>query len=125
MWTFHATCIESCSRLLESGAARPASGFLRASSELFTRLPRNDPSTGYRSSVRRCHHVVAHLTFRLIRFMGSLSFPDINVWLALLIEDQVHRPEALAWWRADQSEQVAFSHFTQIGVLRLLTTSAQ
>ena len=56
--------------------------------------------------------------------MSSLSFPDINVWLALLIEDHIHRPAALAWWRADRSHQVAFSRLTQIGVLRLLTTSA-
>lgn len=56
--------------------------------------------------------------------MDSLSFPDINVWLALLVEDHVDRPAALACWRADQSEQVAFSRLTQIGVLRLLTTSA-
>ena len=56
--------------------------------------------------------------------MTSLSFPDINVWLALLIEDHVHRPAALAWWRADRSHQVAFSRLTQVGVLRLLTTSA-
>ena len=55
--------------------------------------------------------------------MISLSFPDINVWLALLIEDHIHRPAALAWWRADQSHQVVFSRITQIGVLRLLTTS--
>ena len=56
--------------------------------------------------------------------MSSLSFPDINVWLALLMKEHVYRPAALAWWRADQSEQVAFSRLTQIGVLRLLTTSA-
>ena len=56
--------------------------------------------------------------------MTSLSFPDINVWLALLIEDHVHRPAAVAWWRADRSHQVAFSRLTQVGVLRLLTTSA-
>lgn len=68
--------------------------------------------------------MVGHLTFRLIRFTGSLSFPDINVWLALLIEDHVHRPAAVAWWRADLSEQVALSSLTRIGVLRLLTMSA-
>ena len=56
--------------------------------------------------------------------MNSLSFPDINVWLALLIEDHVHRPAALAWWRVGWSDQIAFSRLTQIGVLRLLTTPA-
>lgn len=56
--------------------------------------------------------------------MSSLSFPDINVWLALLIDDHIHRPTALAWWRACRSDQIAFSRLTQVGVLRLLTTSA-
>ena len=55
--------------------------------------------------------------------MTSLSFPDINVWLALAT-DHVHRDSATEWWNADQSEVVAFSRFTQIGFLRLLTTSA-
>jgi hypothetical protein len=56
--------------------------------------------------------------------MSLLSFPDINVWLALLIDEHIHRPAALAWWRADRSQQVGFSRLTQIGVLRSLTTSA-
>ena len=61
---------------------------------------------------------------RLIRFMSSLSFPDINVWLALLVEDHRHRSPALGWWRADQSDGIAFSRLIQIGVLRVLTTAA-
>ena len=88
-----------------------------------TRRARNDLGAGYRSSEHRWHRAVVPSTFRLMRFLGSLSLPAINVWLALLFEDHVHRPAALAWWRADQSEQVAFSRLTQIGVLRLLTTS--
>lgn len=56
--------------------------------------------------------------------MSLLSFPDINDWLALLVDDHIHRPAALAWWHADRSHQVAFSRLTQICVLRLLTTSA-
>ena len=56
--------------------------------------------------------------------MSSLSFPDISVWLALLIEDHIHRPAALAWWRVGRSDQIAYYRLTQIGVLRLLTTSA-
>ena len=56
--------------------------------------------------------------------MNLLSFPDINVRLALLVDDHIHRPAALAWWRADRSHQVAFSRLTQVGVLRVLTTSA-
>lgn len=52
----------------------------------------------------------------------SLSFPDVNVWLALLLEDHVHRNIAKAWWEADNSEVIGFTRFTQLGVLRLLTT---
>ena len=56
--------------------------------------------------------------------MTSLSFPDINVWLALLLADHVHRAVAKAWWEADRSDVIAFLRFTQLGVLRLLTTPA-
>ena len=55
--------------------------------------------------------------------MRALSFPDPNVWMALLVADHVHRPAAVAWWNQDQSEIIAFSRVTQITVLRLLTTS--
>jgi toxin-antitoxin system PIN domain toxin len=55
--------------------------------------------------------------------MTSLSFPDVNVWLALMLADHVRREAAKRWWLADESEAIAFSRFTQIGVLRLLTTS--
>jgi toxin-antitoxin system PIN domain toxin len=56
--------------------------------------------------------------------MPSLSFPDINVWLALLLADHVHRAQAKQWWDSDESEVIAFVRFTQLGVLRLLTTPA-
>jgi uncharacterized protein len=56
--------------------------------------------------------------------MTSLSFPDVNVWLAVLLADHVHRPPARKWWESDGSAIIAFSRFTQIGVLRLLTTAA-
>jgi toxin-antitoxin system PIN domain toxin len=56
--------------------------------------------------------------------MISLSFPDVNVWLALLSPDHVHRAAARKWWDSDPSAVIAFSRFTQIGVLRLLTTAA-
>jgi uncharacterized protein len=57
------------------------------------------------------------------KFTNSLSFPDVNVWMALILEHHVHRPQALAWWQAS-SAAIAFTRFTQIGVLRLLTTAA-
>lgn len=56
--------------------------------------------------------------------MTSLSFPDINVWLALLLGDHMHREPAKRWWESEQAAIIAFSRFTQIGVLRLLTSAA-
>jgi toxin-antitoxin system PIN domain toxin len=56
--------------------------------------------------------------------MTSLSFPDVNVWLAVLLADHVHRASARKWWESDASEIIAFSRFTQVSVLRLLTTAA-
>ena len=56
--------------------------------------------------------------------MTSLTFPDINVWLAILLADHVHRESAKKWWEQDRSDTLAFIRFTQIGVLRLLTTAA-
>jgi toxin-antitoxin system PIN domain toxin len=56
--------------------------------------------------------------------MTSLSFPDVNVWLALLLANHTHRAAAVEWWDSNSSDVIAFSRFTQIGVLRLLTTAA-
>jgi uncharacterized protein len=55
--------------------------------------------------------------------MSSLSFPDINVWLALAAAEHVHAPAARNWWNRE-SGRIAFSRFTQLGFLRLMTTSA-
>jgi toxin-antitoxin system PIN domain toxin len=52
----------------------------------------------------------------------NLVFPDVNVWLVLTIE-HVHQEIALSWWQREQGT-IAFCRFTQIGLLRLLTTSA-
>jgi toxin-antitoxin system PIN domain toxin len=52
----------------------------------------------------------------------SLVFPDVNVWIVLSIE-HVHQEIALDWWR-EEPGPIAFCRFTQIGLLRLLTTSA-
>ena len=56
--------------------------------------------------------------------MSLLSCPDVNVWLALLRADHIHRDAATAWWTQDQSDELLFCRFTQLGVLRLLTTAA-
>jgi len=55
--------------------------------------------------------------------MAGLSFPDANVWLALLLADHVHRRAAVSWWNRDQSDNIAFSRVTQLTILRLLTTA--
>lgn len=56
--------------------------------------------------------------------MTSLSIPDINIWLALLFADHDHRSHALNWWDTDTSDVIALTRFTQLGLLRLLTTAA-
>ena len=56
--------------------------------------------------------------------MISSSFPDVNVWLALLLEDHVHRATAKRWWESTQSDLIGFLRVTQLSVLRLLTTQA-
>ncbi len=43
--------------------------------------------------------------------------------MALLLENHVHRPAAWAWWESMDSQSV-FTRFTEISVLRLLTTAA-
>jgi hypothetical protein len=56
--------------------------------------------------------------------MISSSFPDVNVWLAVLREDHVHRAAARRWLESTKSAQIGFLRLTQISVLRLLTTPA-
>ena len=55
--------------------------------------------------------------------MSSLSFPDINVWLALATREHVHGALAMRWW-AEETGSIAFTRFTQLGFLRLVTTAA-
>lgn len=52
------------------------------------------------------------------------TLPDVNVWLALAVQEHVHRRTAVAWWEADASDQIGFCRLTQLGLLRLLTTSS-
>jgi uncharacterized protein len=55
--------------------------------------------------------------------MSSLSFPDINVWLALAAPEHVHAVLARRWWER-QTGNIAFCRLTQLGFLRLMTTAA-
>jgi hypothetical protein len=56
--------------------------------------------------------------------MNSPSFPDVNVWLALVAGEHVHHDAAVRWWNTNESEQIAFCRPTQLGLLRLLTTAS-
>jgi predicted nucleic acid-binding protein len=54
--------------------------------------------------------------------MNTLNFLDANVWLALLWSRHVHSETAASWFERAGAEQFLFCRFTQITVLRLLTT---
>jgi toxin-antitoxin system PIN domain toxin len=56
--------------------------------------------------------------------MNTLNFPDSNVWLALLWERHIHSDKAREWFERGNDEQYFFCRFTQLTVLRLLTTEA-
>ena len=54
--------------------------------------------------------------------MNALNFLDANVWLALLWDRHVHSEQAREWFERSADEQFFFCRFTQITVLRLVTT---
>ena len=54
--------------------------------------------------------------------MNILNFLDANVWLALLWSRHVHSEKARLWFDQASEEQFFFCRFTQLTVLRLLTT---
>jgi toxin-antitoxin system PIN domain toxin len=54
--------------------------------------------------------------------MNTLNFLDANVWLALLWNRHIHSERARSWFEQTGDEQFLFCRFTQITVLRLLTT---
>jgi uncharacterized protein len=56
--------------------------------------------------------------------MNSLNFLDTNVWLALLWERHTHADLAREWFSQCGDEQFLFCRFTQLALLRLLTTKA-
>src|SRR3954471_24148396 len=55
--------------------------------------------------------------------MSSLSFPDVNVWLALATAEHAHHGLATRWWD-EATGRIAFSRITQLGFLRLMTTAS-
>jgi toxin-antitoxin system PIN domain toxin len=58
------------------------------------------------------------------RSMNTLSFPDVNVWVALIWQDHQHSEAARLWFEKAHDERFLFCRFTQIAVLRLLTTES-
>jgi toxin-antitoxin system PIN domain toxin len=54
--------------------------------------------------------------------MNTLNFLDANVWLALLWSRHIHSERAREWFEAAGEEQFFFCRFTQLTILRLLTT---
>ena len=54
--------------------------------------------------------------------MNVLNFLDANVWLALLWSRHGHSERAREWFDQSSEEQFFFCRFTQLTVLRLLTT---
>jgi len=54
--------------------------------------------------------------------MNTLNILDANVWLALLWDGHGHAGRAREWFQGCDDEQFLFCRFTQITVLRLLTT---
>ena len=54
--------------------------------------------------------------------MNTLNFLDANVWLALLWGRHAHSERARLWFDNADEEQFFFCRFTQLTVLRLLTT---
>jgi len=51
-------------------------------------------------------------------------FPDINVWLAIVVERHVFNRSASDWWNQSQSDAIGFCRFTQLGLLRHLSNVA-
>jgi toxin-antitoxin system PIN domain toxin len=56
--------------------------------------------------------------------MNTLNFPDVNVWVALFWARHMHSEKARSWFDQAAEEQFVFCRFTQIAVLRLLTTAS-
>jgi toxin-antitoxin system PIN domain toxin len=54
--------------------------------------------------------------------MNALNFLDANVWLALIWNRHIHSERARSWFEQASEEQFFFCRFTQMTVLRLLTT---
>jgi len=51
----------------------------------------------------------------------TLYCPDVNVWLALSVQEHIHHETAMRWLqRVRLEERLIFMRYTQLGLLRLL-----
>lgn len=48
-------------------------------------------------------------------------FPDVNVWLALVVAEHTHSRQAQNWAEQATSDWIVLNRITQMGLLRLLT----
>ena len=58
------------------------------------------------------------------RIRTTYYLPDLNVWLALSWAGHIHSSEAWTWFSRQEEERFFYCRFTQLGLLRLLTTAA-
>jgi uncharacterized protein len=56
--------------------------------------------------------------------MNTLNFLDANVWLALLWGRHIHAERAREWFDRLPEEKFFYCRFTQLTILRLLTSAA-
>lgn len=56
--------------------------------------------------------------------MSTLNFLDANVWLALIWDRHIHAEVARKWFDQERDGSFLFCRFTQLTVLRLLTTAS-
>jgi uncharacterized protein len=52
-----------------------------------------------------------------------IFFPDVNVWIALVVAEHAHAAQARLWAEHAKNDELALSRVTQMGLLRLLTNS--
>src|SRR5208283_3678039 len=64
------------------------------------------------------------LAARTGRIRTTSYLPDLNAWLALSWANHMHTDAAWAWFSRQQDNRFLFCRFTQLGLLRLLATSA-
>lgn len=58
------------------------------------------------------------------RIHTTSYLPDLNVWLALSWANHTHSRAAWTWFSGQEHGRFIFCRFTQVGLLRLLATSA-